>query len=351
MRRDVLAGPDSSPDREPSRALALRHSPARQRLFALEREHERLLNEIRKKKRARDVSESAAREVARELDARLGPLRAALCSAVAELRAIFASLLGHDSFLNRRDKARVRRAYGHLLPDLEERAGSADAEPHTPHPGGREARPPRNAEAGYSAPKPRDQGPCLLRSLFRRLAVALHPDKVQDAEQRASLTAVMKEVTRAYELGDVARLVELERSWLAAPPTCEPEQDIARNTELMLQANQELRRQLRELNAELKALRDSVAVAVGAPRGGARPRGEHSQDWLLSELERELCEVQTLRDFARSFLTGDVSLSEFLLGPPSGFDDPLERSEQFLSDAFGDDWPCGGTRRARRSRG
>lgn len=308
-----------------------------------------MLNEIRKKKRARDASESAARDVARELDARLGPLRAALFSAAAELRAIFASLLGHDSFLNRRDKARVRRAYGHLLPNLEDKASSPDAEAHASYGGAREPRAARNAEAGYSAPKPRDQGPCLLRSLFRRLAVALHPDKVQDAEQRASLTAVMKEVTRAYELGDVARLVELERSWLAAPATCEPEQDIARNTELTLQANQELRRQLRELNAELKALRDSVAGALGAPRG-LRPRSERSQDWLLSELERELSEAQTLRDFARGFLTGDVSLSEFLLGPPCGFEDPLERSEQFLSDAFGDDWPCRGPRRPRRPR-
>src|SRR5688572_29028693 len=145
MRRGVLAGQDLSPDREPSGALALRHSPARQRLFALEREHERMLNEIRKKKRARDTSESTARDVARELDARLGPLRAALCSAMAELRAIFASLLGHDSFLNRRDKARVRRAYGHLLPELEERADAPGAEPHTGARGAREARPPRDA--------------------------------------------------------------------------------------------------------------------------------------------------------------------------------------------------------------
>jgi hypothetical protein len=351
MRRGVLAGPDSSPDREPSGALTLRHSPARQRLFALEREHERLLNEIRKKKRAREASESAARDVARELDARLGPLRAALCSAVAELRAIFASILGHDSFLNRRDKARVRRAYGHLLPDLEDRASSPEADPFAPHERTHEARPPRSAEAGYSAPKPKDQGPCLLRSLFRRLALALHPDKVQDAEQRASLTAVMKEVTRAYELGDVARLVELERSWLAAPSPCEPEQDVARNIELTVQANQELRRQLREINAELKALRDSVAGALGAPRGGRGRNGEHSQDWLLSELERELAEVQTLRDFARGFLTGDVSLSEFILGPPCGLDDPLERSEQFLSDAFGGEWPCREPRRTRRTRG
>jgi hypothetical protein len=353
MRRGDLAGPESSPDREPSLALALRHSPARQRLCAAEREHERLLNEIRKKKAARETSESTARDAARALDARLGPLRDALCAVVAEVQAIFTSLLGADSRLSRRDKVRVRRAYGHLLPEREaaDEAGPPEAErpPCGGTPGARRRGAPE-AEAGYSAPKPKDQGPCLLRSLFRKLAIALHPDKEQDPKQRATLTSVMKEVTHAYEIGDVARLVELDRSWLAAPVPCEPEQDVERSTQLLLQANQELRRQLRALSAEVKSLRDSVAVAFGPARGGrGRGAGDGGQDWLLSELERELTEMQSLRDFARAFLDGDVSLSEFLLGPPSPLDEQLDRAEQFLFDAFAD-WPCGGSARARRRR-
>jgi hypothetical protein len=352
MRRGVPAGPESSPDREPSRALALRHSPARQRRCAAEREHERLLNEIRKKKAAREVSESTARDAARALDARLGPLRDALRAVVAEVQAIFSSLLGADSRLSRRDRVRVRRAYGHLLP---ERDGTEEADPTEAErppcggaPGARHAAP--EGDAGYSAPKPKDQGPCLLRSLFRKLAIALHPDKEQDPRQRATLTSVMKEVTRAYEIGDVARLVELERSWLAAPVPCEPDQDVERGTQLLLQANQELRRQLRALNAEVKSLRDSVAVAFGPARGPrGRSAGEGAQDWLLSELERELMEMQSLRDFARAFLNGDVSLSEFLLGPPAPLDEQLDRAEQFLFDAFAD-WPCGGSPRVRRRR-
>jgi hypothetical protein len=351
MRRGVQAGPEPSPGREPSGALTLRHSPARQRWYALEREHERLLSEIRKKKLARDASEHTAREVARALDARLGPLREALCSAVAEVQAIFASLFGPGSRLNRRDKARVRRAYGHVLsnPEATDAEGPATggAEPHAQHAGEKGARrAAAEADAGYSAPKPRDQGPCVLRSVFRRLALALHPDKEQDPTQRATLTAVMKEVTRAYERGDVARLVELERSWLSVPPPCEPDQDLERKTEVLLQANQELRYQLRALNAELKSLRDSVAPA-GA-RGKRGRGGDGVPEWLLSELERELGEVHALREFARGFLNGEVSLTEFLLGPPLGFDEALDRTEQFIADAFGGEGPCGRGRRQRR---
>jgi hypothetical protein len=333
--------------------LTLRHSPARQRLCAAEREHERLLNEIRKKKLARDTSESTARDAARALDARLGPLRQALCAVVTEVQAIFTSLLGADSRLSRRDKVRVRRAYGQLLPepDVAQEAGPTEAErqPFGAAPGARRRGVPE-ADAGYSAPKPKDQGPCLLRSLFRKLAIALHPDKEQDPTQRSKLTSVMKEVTRAYELGDVARLVELERSWLAAPVPCEPGQDLERNMQVLVQANQELRRQLRALNAEVKALRDSVAVTFGPPRGArGRAAGDVAQEWLLSELERELTEMQSLRDFARAFLNGDVSLSEFLVGPPSTLDEQLDRTEQFLFDAFGG-WPCGEGSRPRRRR-
>ena len=354
MRRGVHAGPtmtpepETSPDREPSRALTLRPSPARQRLLATAREHERLLNEIRKKKLARDACECSARDAARALDARLGPVREALCTAVAEVQSIFASLLGPESRLSRRDKVRVRRAYGQLLPeqDFQDEA-SADAE-GDPCRGASARGGAHESDAGYSAPKPKDSGPCLLRSLFRKLALALHPDKVQDPAERATLTTVMKEVTRAYELGDVARLVELERSWLAAPVPCEPEQDIERELQALLQANQELRCQLRTLSAELKSLRDSVAVAFGPPRGARSRAAEGAQDWMLSELERELTEMKLLRDFARAFLNGDMSLAEFLLGPPSPVDE-LDRAEQFLFDAFAHWDPCA-ERRTRRRR-
>ena len=347
MRRGVHAEPAIAPESTPAtapegapEALTLRHSPARQRLLAAEREHERLLNEIRKKKLARDACECSARDAARALDARLGPLREALCSAVAEVQSIFASLLGPESRLSRRDKVRVRRAYGQLLPERDpsdEASAEAEREPCQGSAGGRRGA--HEPDAGYSAPKPKNSGPCLLRSLFRKLALALHPDKVQDPEERATLTTVMKEVTRAYELGDVARLVELERSWLAAPVPCEAEQDTERSTQALLQANQELRCQLRALSAELKALRDSVAVALGSQRGARGHSAEGAQDWMLSELERELTEMKLLRDFARAFLNGDVSLEEFLRGPPSPLDE-LDRAEQFLFDAFAHWDPC-----------
>jgi hypothetical protein len=336
-RRSEAAGQSAAPY-----ALALHRSPARQRLLALEKEHERLLNEIKKKKLACETSERAAAEAARALEARLRPLRAAFASALSELRAIFTGLLGEDSHLNRRDRARIRRAYARILPELlaEERDAGEDSEWPGAGPGdpSGEGRPPPEGDAGFSAPRPEKRGTELLRSLFRKLAVALHPDKSQEPAERAALTAVMKEVTRAYEMGDVARLVELERSWLAAPAS-EPEDDVAQRTLVITRSNQELRRQLRALSAELKELKEVIAAAGGPRRGtpvrGAPPSGK---DALLAELEREVSELVSLRDLAQSFLSGEIDLGEFLLGPVLSQERDLDPAEELLSELFGERW-------------
>ena len=127
MRRSIQPGPEPSQAGAHAGALTLHRSPARRKLDTLEKEHERLLTEIRKKKLARDNSESAAQEVAHALHARLRPLREALIAAATEVHAIFKALLGEESSLNRRDKARIRRVYGHLLQEQEQEQESADA--------------------------------------------------------------------------------------------------------------------------------------------------------------------------------------------------------------------------------
>ena len=221
----------------PATALARQRSPAQLKLETLEKDHERLLRDIARKRASRDSTERVARDAASALEGRASPIRSALLAASIELRGIFAALLGEDSRLRRRDKGRVRRVYLQLFPELGGRddisaAGgresSADGE-RDPHDPGSSARDPRRSgaaaddarEAGYSASKPDGQRASVLRNIFRRLAIALHPDKVRDVAECAALTAIMKEVTCAYESGDLARLVELERTWLADLPIAE----------------------------------------------------------------------------------------------------------------------------------
>jgi hypothetical protein len=322
-------------------ALALYKSPAHLRLEALEKEHERLLRDIGKKKTLRDVTEHAARDAASLMEAKVRPVREAFILTLTQLRDLFAALLGNESRLNRRDKARVRRFYCQVLPDLaaeseaEARDGARDDNDGAP-PFGGEGRAPAasDTDAGYSATKPSEKNASSLRALFRKLAVALHPDKVQDAKERETLTSVMKEITRAYETGDVARLVEIEREWLAAATPSEHDDEIGRRIERLLQANKELRRQLRALTAELKELKQSIS-GTDAPRrrgskGVASPASHVEQ--MIEDMQRELAQLALLRDFAKSFRDGEIDITEFLLGPPMGTGDEEDPFEQLLGE-------------------
>jgi hypothetical protein len=50
----------------------------------------------------------------------------------------------------------------------------------------------------------------VLQEVFRRLAIALHPDLEQDPGERARKTELMQQVNVAYEGGDLLRLLELQ---------------------------------------------------------------------------------------------------------------------------------------------
>jgi hypothetical protein len=340
---------------ESGTSLVVHKSPAQLRLESLQQEHERLLREIKKKRATRDVVEREARDAASELAAKLTPLRAAYTATLRELRTIFEALLGADSHLNKRDKARVRRLYGRILPDLAEATDAAADERdtddfHGQHAPGDRRAPDDDGEAGYSATKPSEKDAGLLRSLFRKLAVALHPDKVQDAKERDTLTAVMKEVTRAYEERDVARLVEIERTWLAQAPAPDRELDAARRITELLSNNKELRRQLRALTAELKELKQSLPSSPVPRRRGKASARRSELDELIEQAERELDELRQLRDFARRFADGHMSITEFLLGPEllSDEDDPFEQMLAEVLEAMTDAPPRPGPGRRRK---
>jgi hypothetical protein len=338
---------------ESGTALVVHKSAAQLRLESLEHEHERLLREIKKKRATREVVEREARDAASEIAAKLTPLRAAYAATLRDLRTIFGALLGADSHLNKRDKARVRRLYGRILPDLAEASDAERDERDTDDFSGHDAAGDRRArgddgEAGYSATKPSEKDAGLLRSLFKKLAVALHPDRVQDDKEREALTAVMKEVTRAYESRDVARLVEIERTWLAQAPAPDREIDVARRVTELLSANKELRRQLRALTAELKQLKQSLPSSPAPRRRGKASARRSEVDELIEQVEHELDELRQLRDFAQRFADGHMSITEFLLGPELGSDDedPFEQMLAEVLEAMTEAPP--GTGRGRR---
>jgi hypothetical protein len=320
-------------------ALVLHKSLERLKLEALEKEHARLLREIEKRKVRCEATEQVSRDAQDALHRETEGLRARLSSALRELHQMFAELLSPKSRLGRGDRAALRRFYQHVLggwtpPD------AGDAEPQEPAAEAREASegPPFPFEddgrgAGYarehaSAHKPSERNTSLLRALYKKLAVALHPDRARDPSEAARLTAVMKEVTRAYAEEDLAKLVELDRDWLGQSPESDAAADLARRAAALLEANRELRRQLRALTIRLSELEQ---VLPGVSRRGKRPpSADEIAATTLRHLECELSDLERMRDAARELFEGRSSVFEFLAGPRS----PADARSDPLGDSF-----------------
>jgi hypothetical protein len=250
---------------------------------------------------------------------------------VTELSALFNELLveGRLSARARKQVAKIRRtleARGLLSPvgDFAEdddvrsswgddawSSGRDDSPPRSPPHRGRagEARDPRRREDTFehevaSARQPSQQQRSL-RDIFRKLARAAHPDLAGHDGERARRTEVMKQVTRAYEEGDLARLIEIESTWQGqqAPTGAGDSEVRCRELERI---NRELLDQVRELTRELRDIkRDAREASFGL-----------SPDELAEQAGRELDDFEGVCEFLRKFRDGKITLAELVRGPP-----------------------------------
>jgi len=333
----------------PPPALALHEAAAR--VEALLRERERLLREVRKKKLSLErVREKMSRDAA-AATTRMAPLVRRHDALVAELTALFAELAtpGRVTSRARRALSRLRRLLelrGVLEPvaDEPEVADAPPDEEHAPH---------ARARAERARPTTRDPGAPevagatqvgqarrSLRELFRSLVKAIHPDQARHEAERERRTQVMKEVTRAYEEGDLARLLELENDWQSEQAISE-QADAETRARALEQSNRELLDQVRRLTREIRDLkREAEAQTLGL-----------APDELLARAGRELDELEDICRFVESFRDGKLSISELERGPDALRDLTDSDALDGLLSAFFDDEdePVHRPRRRRRS--
>jgi hypothetical protein len=301
--------------------LALHQAAARVQALLLERS--RLLREVQKKKRQiHDVRQKASRE-AEEAVAKMAPLVERHDSLIRNLAALFDELLteGRLSARARKRVASLRRTLElqGVLPPLahdepDERFDDdrdpwpepqPSSDPGTPPPGAQRARRPATLhEPEVAGAQQFGQERRSIRELFRNLARAVHPDQARHEAERAHRTEVMKEVTRAYEDGDLARLLELESTWQSERALADSGDALLRCRELE-RINRELLNQVRQLTRELRdAKQDAREASFGV-----------AADALAEQASLELDQLDELYDFIRRFRDGELSLADLRRGP------------------------------------
>ena len=312
----------------PKRRLAAQPGPmlpgltlysAATRADELLRERERLLREVNKKKQQLDRARAAAERAQDDRAARMEPLVARHDSLIEQLESLFDELLAEGRLAARARKAveRVRSSLElqGILPfskdpdepdfededfdqeELEEYERERGFDPEMP----RDSQPSSGPREVPSARQPGADSR-TLREIFRALVRAVHPDHAREESERVRRTEVMKEVTRAFEQGDLARLIELERAW---------------QSERVLAGEGDSERRCRELeriNAELASQSKQLASALKvAKRELKGPLGQ--LDELFEQATGELDHIATICEFVKLFRDGKISLAAFARGP------------------------------------
>lgn len=296
-----------------SRPAGLAPHEATRRAEALLRERARLLRETRKKQRQLDEVRQRADQEAQEVLSKTAPLIERHEELRSRLAILFDELLAPSqlSARARRQLLGIRSSLElqGLLSPLSDDAGVAEhSRQREPEPTSAKRR--RRAHLGASRPpevagaRQVGQERGSLKELFRSLARAVHPDQARHEADRARRTEVMKEASRAYEDGDLARLLELEGSWQSERPSVEGGDPVLRCRELE-RVNRELLQQIRELT---RRLRDAKRQARDASHG-------LPPDERVERARRELDELQIVHDFLCRFRDGKLTLSELSRGP------------------------------------
>jgi hypothetical protein len=358
------------PSPAPTRQLELRETSSR--LVALLRERQRLLTNVaRKKSKLEKVLASLDAQHAQmaHLSSTVEPLLEQARQLDREVHALFATILARPT-LKRKDRRLIQELYeileleGILTPapspdddifgasEFDDRADHRASE----HPTGEFPPWVDPTDEIPSARRSTGSTATAMRDLFRRLASAIHPDKVQDEHSREKRTEAMKELTRAYQDGDLARLIELEKEWLTGttPDVGNDEDETARRCTSLEQTNRELKRQLKELDAKMREARRSGPAEVAAALGLGGKHGDARLGEIISNLEGEVETLRETRAFVQSFVDGKITCAQFIAGPATRVpDDDAEMADldDFLADIFGpSDFPPPVRRQGRRRR-
>jgi hypothetical protein len=186
-----------------------------------------------------------------------------------------------------------------------------------------------------------------LRVRFRRVALALHPDRVQDEGEKERRTEMMKDFTRAFESRDLAGLLNLEPRWTLGEGDARAERET--DLDALARVVAELQAQLAAVRHRCQSVQDSgvLALFLDASRELSRA-GRTGLDRLVDAARGDLEELTRIRDLVAAFERKEISLAQFLAGPTfrfAGAEFDLEDLVSSLTDEL-DERP-----RRRRSRG
>lgn len=320
-------------------------SELHERKAGLEREHQWLLKQIKRKRTELKNFLDRMQSIATEMFHRAEPLAQQMMKLDEEIHSLFQAILQQKwgkKTLRQLEEIYLSLQWGGLLSsklktkkqeeedfwqELEyEEEEETFAQTNT-------AQTETRGESAFRSPQAKQ-----IRQTFRRLAEIFHPDKVTDAQTQQHHTEIMKEINRAYSEGDLARLLEIEahhQQGTILSQEGNTKSDLERFCEKLESENKLLKNQYENLKQELNFTKHTPSGEMVKDYRACVKEGIDPIEQMLAQGEKELKNLENLRNFVRDFQKKKITLKEFLQGPDSSSKPSPEEIEE-LEEMLGE---------------
>jgi len=319
------------------------------RLEGLEEEHEKLLKKIQRKRKELDNFVEQVRTIAVELFSRTHPPLEKIHEISGEIHEIFQEIFDKKK-LSDKNKKKVQQVYVNLMmagiitpkprdeedEDEEDEDNFFDEEDDEDFDSYSEEYEEPDEPRQSQTSKIKDENR-QIRQTFLRLAEIFHPDKASDPETQMHNTEIMKEINKAYQDRDFARLLELEKKYVDGKNIdLDSSDDLTRRCEVLARTNLLLKEQYEAILAELKIAKRTPEGEMVMDYRRAKREQVDMVDVMVEKLEQQIGFTEEIRDFVKDFRDNRISLKEFLEGPECERDMRQRMMEDFLSEILED---------------
>jgi predicted nucleic acid-binding Zn-ribbon protein len=155
-----------------------------------------------------------------------------------------------------------------------------------------------------------------IRQTFLRLASVFHPDKLPDESKKADYEEVMKEINAAYQRGDLARLLEIEKQYdVGEIIDLTNADDLTIRCRQLDRENELLKEQQVSIQKEMREMKKSQPGQMLKEYQTLKKQGVEPIEELMAEAENNLDNMQIIHDFVQSFLNKEITVDKFKRGP------------------------------------
>ena len=304
-------------------------SELRIRLEFLEQDNQKLIGKIEKKRSELNNLVDRIREISVEISQRTGPVVQQLLEFDRKMHAVFKEIFAGKK-LGKQTLKKIMTVYENLQlagvisvqqRDAKSEQKSVDTDADTDESQWDWGEKRSSFDDQDSAPKLDRDELKKIRQLFLRLAEVFHPDKVTDDRLRAYHTEVMQEINEAYQSGDLAKLLAIEKKHqMGEVIDLDNQSELAKRCAKIEQENDFLKSQFENIKSELKAYKSTPQGAMVAEykklsKAGIDPVGE-----AVAQTKSQVEAIAEIYQFVLDFRDRRITIRDFMEGPEAFYD-------------------------------